>query len=653
MAKLEIERLPSPDQPTYPTHPSLPWYRAKRLRLFMIVTSVTLLIGLLVVFLRPPIYRASASLLTNAPTAADQAETIVDPQHVAIQRVLLTARPLLVETLRRLELKGLLPKEGLTPADIKTLLSVEPVPDTNLVELRAEGTDQNLLAPLVNTWIDVYMENRARQIQATTGATLDALKTQLGALEVKIASKRLELDEFRRRYDIASLERSENDVLARLQGLNDSLNKASEEEVQTKARLQAIRKDIAENKAVVPESDERVLAVLVEQAQRLREQLTELKQRFTPDYIRLNPQYSKVPKQLKEVEAKIDQLTGNGKKIVLSSAERDYASAHQAVEEISQQLQQQKHLAAEFSSRFSEHEALVKELEQMEENQRELQNRITRLEVKQMEDYPQVEIVERAYFPQHPIRPHYWQEATWVLLTSLGMGIVAVWLTEFLTRHDKSTPETRLTLSGVHVYASPESQDLLSEHRESSQAMLQNSSNPHKLSGPGLHELSRKDIEVLLDSADLRTRQSIALLLSGLTPDEITRLETTDFDLKENVIITPSPHRRKLALAPRLKTWMTASGGSPLVPTNVEDLAKLIYLTAVEADLPQPETVSPSSLRHSYLLYLLRQGLRLADLDRIAGPIPLEELSLYRQHIPQATDTSASGVQLIHPCLQL
>jgi len=658
MAELEINRLPGPEPSPALSPP--PWYRSRRLRIFALVFTVTLVVGLLVVFLRPPIYQASASLLTKAPKAADQADTLidpnrslpipVDPQHVAIQRVLLTAQPLLVETLHRLELEGLLP-QGITPAEVKSMLSVEPVPDTNLVALRAEGSEQELLAPLVNTWIDVYMENRIRQIQQSTGATLEALHAQLTELESRIARKRRQLEAFRQRYDIASLERSENDVLARLKGLNDSLNAASEEAVKAKARLEAIRQAIAEGKPVVPESDERVLAVLVEQAQRLREQLTEMKQRFTPDYIRLNPQYRKIPKQLKEVEAKIATLTGNGKKVVLTTAEREYASARQAVEEIRRQLNEQKRLATEFSARFAEHEAMVKELEQMEENQRELQNRITRLEVKQNEDYPQVEVVERAYFPEHPVRPHYWRDALWVLTGALGLGLFSVWLAEFLTRREKPAPETRLTLSGVHVYANPQGQEML-EQAAPGQAILENQAPVRALESHPPQELSRREIDQLLDKADLRGRQTIALLLSGLTADEICRLDTTHFDLKANVLFAPPPHQRKLPLAPRLKTWLETSGGAPLTPTDEEEMAKSIYLTAVEADLPHPESVSPAALRHTYLLYLLRQGIKLAELEKVAGPVSLENLSHYRQHIPKDVDPSTATVHLIHPCLQ-
>lgn len=645
---LQIERLPDP-QYSSTEQPSQVWYRSRRLWVFAIVFPLSLAIGLLVVFLRPPIYRASASLLTTAKPAADQTETIVDPQHVAIQQVLLTGQPLLVETLNRLEQDGWLSPGELTPEDVKAILAVEPISATNLVELRAEGSRQNLLAPLVNAWIDVYLDARAREIQTTAGATLAALREQLTALEEKIAAKRQELGEFRRRYDIASLERSENDVLARLNGLTKTLNQLSEEEVKAKARLEAIRTAIADGKPVVPQEDSRTLAALTARAQALREELTALRLRFTPDYIRLNPQYRKVPEQLEEVEDKIRRLVGSGQKVALVQAEQDYASARQAVEETKRQLEQHKHLAAEFSARFAEHEALVEELKQMEARQRELHDRITQLEVKQAEKYPQVEVVERAFRPHHPIRPKYLRDAALAVAISLVLGVAAVWLVEYLTRREQ--PKTTLTLAGIHVYATPEVSRLLGHPPEAHQPALEEPA--PKLEAPFPRELTRGELESLLDCADLRTRQSIALLLSGLTPDEITRLDASHLDLSQDKLFIPPPDRRISPLSPRLKTWFAASGGSPLVPASREELAKLLYLTAVEARLAEPETVTAEAIRHTYLVYLIRQSLKLTELEKIAGTLPLAQISAYGRLLPPGDTRPLEEIERIHPCLKL
>ncbi len=666
MANIRIERLHGPGTTPAP-EPVIPWFRTRRFIIFATIFLIAAIVGLLIVFLRPPIYRASASLLTTAAPPADYmeprhfvsenpSETVgvtVDPQHVAIQRVILTAQPLLMETIRLLELEGWIPEGGLTPADIKQMLSVEPVPATNLVELRAEGTNQDLLAPLVNTWIDVYIDTRAREIRATTGATLEALKEQLGTLEGKIEIKRQKLAEYRRRYDIASLEREENVALARLKGLMEAMNTASEEEVQAKARLDAIRQQIAAGKPVVPESDERVLAALETRAQELSETLTALKKQFTPQYLRLNPQYRVIPKQLEEVQEKIAKLARHGQKIVLSEAEQAYATARQSVQKIQQQIQEQKKLATEFSTRFTEHEALLEELKQMELRQRELQDRIAQLEIKQLEKYPQVEVVERAYRPTHSIRPHYWRDAGFTLAGSLVLGLLAVWLAEYLSHKDEEEAQTQLTLSGVHVYAKPNNNEHLNHNPQThSTPPIEHQEAPSALAAPLPRELTLNEIETMLAGSDLSTRQCIAFLLSGLLPEEVIQLSPGDIEIGQEKIRVPGEYHRSLPLAPRLKAWMAASGGNPLVPDRTDDLNKQIYLSVVDAGLDQPETINARAVRHTYLLYLIKQGIKISHLEKAAGPIPLLELSTYGRMSPPGSGLSMEKIHLVHPCLE-
>jgi len=631
------------------------WLPSPRLKTFVVACLITLVTGLLFVFLRPPIYRASAVLLTTPLPAPDQNAIVAIPQHVAIQQDLLTGLPLVEETLKRLETRGIVSTNETTPEKIKAMLKVESVPETNLVELVAEGSQQTLLAPLVNTWIDVYLGTSAKQIQNSTAATLHALHNELASLTNRIATKKAELERFRQQNDIASFERVENDAMARLAGLTESLNTASDAEIQAKARLEVLRKDILDGKPVVPESDQRVLATLVTRAQALREELTALRQRFTGEYIRLHPEYRTVPIQLRDVENKIKVLTEQGKKIVLAQAERDYASARQATETLRQQLQEQKRLAGEFSSRFAEYQALQMDLGKMEETRRELADRLTRLESRQLEDYPAVKVVERAYPPVDPIRPHYWRDATLVALTSLVLGVLAVWLRDYLTQDDQVTHESpRVTLAGVHVYPSRDSHGLESRANPPAFPQMPESSKPlAELSKPDAREMNRWEIEALLEAARPETRRTIALLLSGLEVEEIPHLDSSAFDLDDNLIIAPFPPRRKLPLPPRLKQWIGDNGGSLSPLPDQEDLAKQIYLTAVEAGLQNPETISPATLRHTYLVYLLRQGLKLAKLEKIAGPLPLDELTRYRRYTSAHTMTQDANISLIHPCLQL
>ena len=142
----QIEIYPNNDFNLQPDLFQQPWYRSNRLIVFAVVFLVSAAISLTYNYSRPAIYRSSATLLTSAMTAIDRDSTAADVQHVAIQKQLLLAQEQLTETLARLKASDTANAVlKLTVSDIENLLTVEPVADTNLVEIRAEGTDPGII----------------------------------------------------------------------------------------------------------------------------------------------------------------------------------------------------------------------------------------------------------------------------------------------------------------------------------------------------------------------------------------------------------------------------------------------------------------------------------------------------------------------------
>lgn len=133
-----------------------------RLTVFTSAFLFFALISLSYVFLRPAVYSSYATLLTVPRTAVDQVSRDADIQHVAIQKQVLLGVELLTETASRLQQHANQSKDfpHLTAAQIRGMLDVRPVADTNLVEMVAEGNNPDLLPTIINTWIDVYLGAR-------------------------------------------------------------------------------------------------------------------------------------------------------------------------------------------------------------------------------------------------------------------------------------------------------------------------------------------------------------------------------------------------------------------------------------------------------------------------------------------------------------
>ena len=662
----QIEILPTQPDFNRQGAKSKPWYQSQRLVVFTIVFLLSAVLSLGYVYSRPALYKSYATLLTVAQTAIDQQSREADIQHVAIQRQILTGQELLDETLTRLQRnQAQIGKqslsEKLTTSEIRHLLSVQAVPETNLVEVAATGYQPEIFVPLINTWIDVYLERRAEEIRQTSGLTQETLREELTGLEDKILIKRSELEHFRKINNITSLGREnifENQSLARFKGLNKSHSIASEEAIKAKARLDAVNKAIAEGRIVVPSEDKRGMRVLELRLQELQEQLAEFDRKYTRSYLALQPKLNVLPGQIRDIEKEIQTKRNFGQSIVLSEAEQEFEAAQQSLREINKQLEEHKQEAIEFSSRFAEQESLLSDLEGLELLQRTTQERLVQIETRQAEKFPQVKVIERAFLPQEPISPDYTRDAIIALVSSFLLGLFFVWIVEFLTH--KKSHQAPLSISGINMYSDSD-RSLLHDVQQRPEPISQDLShslqynNSLSLRQYSIELLSVATINQLLENSDLRAKQLISLLLSGLTLEEISKLKKEHFDFPRETLKVPGTSPRSLLLNQRLKSLFEDIEPCPAwnnkQTITIETLQAILVCASADAGLKDIQKVTSEALTYTYIVYLVQQGLRLSELDQIIGYIDPTELSKYTPYSPEKRGLSVTDIDLIYPSL--
>jgi polysaccharide biosynthesis transport protein len=443
---LRMEPLPRLEP--YPgTTPEKPWRDSRRARLFALVFGLSFLTSLIWVVMQPVIYRSSATVLMSAPTAIDVSMAKADVQNVAIQRRILMGNDITNRLIA--ELEGL----GDPPIDtgyLREVLRVEAVPETNLVEMAAQGVDGEILPYLVNSWIDVYLDVRAEDIERSKRSTVNLVQGELDELAVKLEEARFALEQFREKNEIISVERQENEVLARLDGLNKALNVAIAEEVKAKAYLDALGEALAKGGPVVPQSERGRVQAMQAELRRLRGQLSELTQRYTMDYINKEPRYRDIPKRIEELETQLAQVLSKGRKVEVANAVQAHAATEKAVQDLQQKLDQHKQSVSQFNTMYQTHQALANDLARLEQLNRETQARLVQVEVRRVEKYPQVSVIDRPAVASVRVGPNYLMLLGAGLAVSLGLGILSVWLYSFLG-HSKPQP-AYVTFSGVHMH---------------------------------------------------------------------------------------------------------------------------------------------------------------------------------------------------------
>ncbi len=419
----------------------------QRRRVFFSVGIPVLLAGLLYTVLQPAIYESTATVLMSAPTAIDEQMLEADIQGVAIQRRTLTGREItstVAQVMR--DNYGV----SLEPLELRGMLAVAGVPETNLLELSAQGSDDELLPPLVESWIEVYTEMRAEDIASRKNQTLVEVEEELDSLALRLETARAALDDYRAEHEIISMERQENEVLARLDGLNTALNNAIEEEVTAKAYLDTLRTSMAAGEQFVPQEERSEVAAMATQLADLRSRLGELQARYTDDYIRKDARLREVPEQISVLEKALAEAYLEGTKAELDNAERAYTAAEEKVRDLQTRLDSHKASVAAFNTVYATHEALVEDLARLEELNRGTQARRVQIEVRQVEKYPQISVIDWPGAEAVRIGPPYLLLLGGTAIASLLLGIFAVWLYSYL--HPRKEQPAFVTLSGVHMY---------------------------------------------------------------------------------------------------------------------------------------------------------------------------------------------------------
>lgn len=638
-------------------------------RLFAAVFATTLAVGLGLTFSRPPEYRSEATIAIyrTSPAAAGGSEASADavpltsgdvheaeaePAAVLMEARRLLAWPMLLSLQDRLRETGAAPSPP-SAADLQQMLSAETRSETNVIELAATGLGRELLPTILQSWIDLYVAEKDARKASEGSSNREELAQQVTEIEQRLADQRARLEAFRTANDIVSLEREDNETAARLKGLNASLAKATERKAETEARVAAMRRDISAGKSVLRREDRAEIVALETRAREMQEQLREAEKGYTAAYIRLDPRLRASQESLQVLERKIADAKVRSQHEALAEAEQEMSGAAENVANLQRQLEASKAAAIGFAARFSEHKALVAELEQTEKLARAASARLLRAELADRSRLPRVVVVAPPSVPESHVRPHYTRDAAISIAIALTLGIAAIWLREFLRRSGAEAP-----MPQPLVQIAMPNGGLIGTFGAPSPALP--GAAPLALPAtPRLpRELSPAEATALWQAADAPGRLAVGALLSGLSAAETVALRWVDIDAAGASIQVPGNPPRTLPLTPALRDALAALGdphdGNVLVtPTrqalDSADLVGIVAAAAHDAGIAVAAEVTPDALRHTYLAFLVRQGARFADLARIAGYLPPAMLMAYGPLSPPGPGRAIDDIALAYP----
>jgi uncharacterized protein involved in exopolysaccharide biosynthesis len=592
--------------------------RVSRRRLIVFCCSFILAsaVSLGYVYSRPAEYRAVARVqispagLVAESTDAKSPGLQGDPKSFLTEVQVLTSRPLLEEAVGRLKSAGKLPDLGKDPVDaVQRMLHAVPVVGTQVVQLSAQSSHQALVSDLVNTVATVYRKQIAETYKDQVANTDANVSDEARNLRDQVLAKQRALDAFRERYDIVSLDRKENDVLAKIDGLNRSYTESNQQLAKAQGTLESLKEAAAAGKPIVRPRDDAVLGGIETAISALREKLRALESRYNSAFLALDPETKELPVKIAELERQLKEKRAESARAAVADAEDELASAKVTVSRLRRDLDENQKGAREFAARLAQFKAMQEDVDHVQAMERAVLDRATKLQASVRERAPQVGLIEAAAPSLTPWRPNYQQNALIGMAGSLFFGLLATWLVDFLAgprpqqamlvQHSLAVPS--IERGAIERYASPSLRTLDAP----AQGQL-------PAPAPLARELDDAEIASLIANASGDLRTAATALLMGLSPSEIVALSWDKIDFASGVITVDGDVPRTLTLQEPLAALLKQRygetpqraatvlhddrGGS----LSIEDLNRLVLYGAYDAGLDRPQDVTSATLRRTY-----------------------------------------------------
>ena len=315
-------------------------------------------------------------------------------------------------------------------------LSVNPIKDTQLVELSYESSSPQLAARIANGYAQVFIEWGIENRTSTVGKASKFLGDQTKTLREEIAERQRQLNAFTSKSDFA-LDPAGEALVERRRTLENQYNQVMAERINREATYRELQQQ-SPNALPQSASNELVGELKAEVILLESEYSTKL-DTYTPDW----PEMVSLKQTIDDKKNQLAKLQRDAHQNMVSQAYASLQKARREEETLESELQGLAEEAREQNASTLDYINQITYIDTRKELLAELVKRQSETEMASQVETPResnVRVVDFAIVPGMPFSPSLQADLTKAILLGLMMGVGFVVLLEYLDRTVK-TPE--------------------------------------------------------------------------------------------------------------------------------------------------------------------------------------------------------------------
>ncbi len=629
---------------------------SQRVKVSIVTFVVVLLIGLSYVWLQYPVYQSSALLRFVYPEAINADQNATVKRNFSVSEYRLTSQSILSLLQASLDTQGI----TLTTEELSVMLDKKVDANERLIYLYAVDRAGGDLVVVMNTWLSIYLKQFENQQNNSSVKDRELTEKKLAEIEALIKQKRTLFQQFREVNDIVFLEQSNNRIFNKMNTVSKQLSDTEITQTELTSQLAAINQAGRDGIEISNPYTETLIRKTQQLIQTKRSELVGLSRKYTKKYMEKDPAIVEKSRRLTELETTLQVQMKEGTIAYKHETTMQLTKAKLKIAELLSQRQSLKGDIQAFSTQLTQYKSMTFDLKNLEQNEQKQKKILLELSVTQPFT-PRIDILEHPVTPDYPIGPNYWLNSGIAFIVALLSSVFALIMFKFIaikrtpvaTSYTLVQPQSNLIGSSS---ATVEERQVLSHKMDSKALYVQENLTESQI------YLDEQQSQLLLTYASGDSEIVLMLIYSGITPEELLKLTVGQLDIVAGLIHLTGRFQRSLVmpatLQQKLQSLSVVNNEQALLTTMVgkeiklDELSKTIQKAARDAMIDNDELIDLNCIRHSYLVYLALQGVRLNELEQIAGYIPPNQLGKYKGLVTNDKAIELSEINPIHPALR-
>ena len=605
-----------------------------------------------VIWIQSPIYQSQATLHFSYTSQTKQEFAELAQRQITLHQQRMKSNNVLSFVAKELEQSQMLIIKVQTLFDA---LVVEASLTGRIITLKANGSDPQILKPIIDAWIKVYLQLVASETQINNTDDLLDVDQQLEFLELKITEQAQLLQSFASHNNITSLERDENRVLSQAKNLGANLDQALAEQAQTQALLDSLVESINNGESIVRPMDNAQIDAIKLSLQEVNANLSALSEKYTQAYLERDQAILAQQQKSLQLQALLEEQIKMSQVDYLLDVKRKLSAARGKVEKMNTQLVEQNKLTQVFSQNLEQYKRLDDALKALQNQAQTLKNQQIAQEVSKPFD-AKISLLEPAFIPDFAIGPNYSLNSLISLIAAVIVAVLALLLFSFIFKQNGAASSNHFVLmpgqaraNDYSIMGSAQNSQLAAPDPRLSSALVTSASQSLRL-------LNIDESQKLFSVANDQGKALIGLILSGVSVDELSLIKKGDCSQDYLMLQINNQFSRIISIQKNLAEVLQALCNNltneQTVWSNIksqEDFVQLLVNIGHDAQITFPDQLSLNVLRHTYLTYLASQGARLNDIEQVAGYTSPSDLALYRNVNQQGKLLDLEQVQTEYP----